>query len=205
VEAPPDCQVLHAASYRTGLFAPGQIVTIFGSDFSAASSLEVLVSEAPAHVLYVGEKQINAQIPNTVAAGVRAELRVLDGVKTHCRAAFDIARAAPGIFTTQAGAGQAIAVNEDGALNSKDSPAQRGAIVVLYATGEGVTQPALPVDVRVGGLPAQVLCAGPAPGFIGLMQINIRTPGGFAPAGILPLELFVDSAVSQPGVTIAVR
>jgi len=37
------------------------------------------------------------------------------------------------------------------------------------------------------------------------MQVNIRVPSGLVPTGNLGLELFVGGAVSQPGVTIAVR
>ena len=34
--------------------------------------------------------------------------------------------------------GQIVAVNEDGSLNSDQNPAQRGSIVVVYATGGAV-------------------------------------------------------------------
>jgi uncharacterized protein (TIGR03437 family) len=32
------------------------------------------------------------------------------------------------------------------------------------------------VTVRIGGLPAEILYAGPAPGLVGVVQINARVP-----------------------------
>jgi uncharacterized protein (TIGR03437 family) len=105
-------------------------------------------------------------------------------------------------------------------LNSPVDPAARGSVVTLYATGEGLTEPVsqdgklatapypkpvLPVTLNVGGYPADILFAGEAPGFAGLMQINARLPGGPAPTGNVPLVLRVGTSSSQAGVTITVR
>jgi len=131
-----------------------------------------------------------------------------------------VASSAPGLFTVIAGTGQAVAINHDGKLNSPVDPAARGSVVTLYATGEGLTdpvgqdgrlasvpypKPVLPVTLTVGGYPADILFAGEAPGFAGLMQINARLPAGSAPNGSVPLVLRVGTASSQTGVTITVR
>jgi uncharacterized protein (TIGR03437 family) len=129
-----------------------------------------------------------------------------------------VAEAAPAIFAASGGAGQAAATNQDGSVNSAASAAPRGAIVTLYATGEGQRSPAgvtgllaaagqvplLPVSVTIGGEPAEILYAGAAPGYAGLMQVNARVPASLAP-GDQPVALRVGSAESQPGVTVAVR
>lgn len=62
--------------------------------------------------------------------------------------------------------------NQDGALNSQAAPALRGSIVVLFATGAGqlsparpegspavhpLGAPALPVSVRIGSVPAEIV------------------------------------------------
>jgi uncharacterized protein (TIGR03437 family) len=114
----------------------------------------------------------------------------------------------------------AIALNQNGSLNSLIEPARQASIVTLYATGEGLTNPAssdgrpaaapypapvLPVTLTIGGYPARILFAGEAPGYAGLLQINARLPGGFAPTGNVPVVLSVGAASSQPGVTIAVE
>jgi uncharacterized protein (TIGR03437 family) len=131
-----------------------------------------------------------------------------------------VAASAPAIFTVSAGTGLAIALNENGTLNSPVDPAARGSIVTLYATGDGVEDPAaidgqpaalplpkptLPVTLTVGGYPANILFAGAAPGFAGLLQINARVPSGLASTRNVPVVLRIGTAASQTGVTLAVR
>jgi uncharacterized protein (TIGR03437 family) len=92
--------------------------------------------------------------------------------------------------------------------------------VTLIATGEGALtpaavsgraaqepggQPVLPVTLRIGGNPSEILSAAAAPGMIGMLAISARVPGGFVPTGILPVVLSVGQGSSQAGVTIAVK
>jgi uncharacterized protein (TIGR03437 family) len=113
-----------------------------------------------------------------------------------------------------------VAVNQDGSINSDQNPATQGSIVVLYATGDGQTSPAgitgqasaapfplplLPVSLTIGDIPANILFAGQAPGFVGVMQINAQVPSGFVPTGDLPVVLTVGTYQSPAGVTIAVE
>ena len=90
----------------------------------------------------------------------------------------------------------------------------------LYGTGEGQTDPAgvdgklandvlaKPlglVSVTIGGLPAEVVYAGAAPGLVaGLMQVNVKVPATLPP-GAAAVVLKVGNSVSREGVTIAVR
>jgi uncharacterized protein (TIGR03437 family) len=57
----------------------------------------------------------------------------------------------------------------------------------------------------MAGVPANILFAGEAPGFVGLMQINAQVPTGFVPPGDLPVVLAVGPYQSPAGVTIAVE
>ena len=114
-----------------------------------------------------------------------------------------IVAAVPATFTIAHGTGQAAAINQDGTLNSRDTPASRGSIVTLYATGEGVrhpgeslASPVLPVSLTIGGKRAEILYAGAAPGFAGLMQINARVPASPGGAGFYPVLLTVGSYTS---------
>jgi len=135
--------------------------------------------------------------------GAAAEIDISSGGNPIASATIQVSDAAPGLFTTDSGTGQAAAVNQDGKLNSSDRPASRGSIILLFATGGGTTESA--VSVTIGGLPADVLYGGPAPGFPGLMQINARVPGKLTQTGALPVTLSVGAAGAQSGVTIAVK
>ena len=55
-------------------------------------------------------------------------------------------------------------------------------------------------DLSVG-----VLFAGDAPGFVGLMQINVQVPSGFVPTGDLSIVLSAGMYQSPAGITIAVK
>jgi len=138
--------------------------------------------------------------------------------------ALAVAASVPGIFTADAsGHGQAVAINEDGNLNSASNPAAVGSVLVLYATGTGQTNPAvtdgtisndpnnlpqplLPVSVKVNGLDAQVLYAGAAPGLVaGVAQLNVRIPAGVPAANTIPIVLQVGNSTSRFDVTVAVK
>ena len=71
------------------------------------------------------------------------------------------------------------------------SPARAGEVILLYASGLGVVNPALQtgalaasasvvgnVTVTIGGQAATVQYAGTAPGFAGLYQLNVVVPSG---------------------------
>lgn len=227
--------VVNAASLLPGPVAPGQLVTIFapglGPETPQAAKLdgngtlekrigdwEVLWDGKPAPLLYLDRDQINVQAPYGIAGLDRVRLEVRRGGAVAAQTAVPVAQSAPALFTL--GQGQAAAINEDGTVNSADRPARRGSVVTLFATGEGLTdppsvegrpaaapwpRPKLPVSLTIGVHAAEILFVGSAPGMVGVLQINARVPGGFTPAGLLPVELMVGDARSQPGVRLAVQ
>jgi uncharacterized protein (TIGR03437 family) len=207
IEQPSQLSVLHGASFTPGPVAPGQIVSIFGAKLvpaaSASASVEVRFDGRSAHVFFTGENQVNAQVPAEVAGSTQTTVEVYTDGRLRGRSKLGVTSAAPGLFTRSGGAGPAAALNEDGTLNSRENPAARGSIVTFWATGEGL--PGLPLSLRVGSSPAELLYAGAAPGFPGLMQINARMPGPFSPPGELPVVLRVGEAASPPGVTVFLK
>jgi len=181
---------------------------------------QVRFNGVAAPLFYANSGQINLQVPYTVSGLGETEIEIVQAGRLRARLSVPVAAAMPGVFTTQNGVGQVAAVNEDGTLNSSGNPAARGSIVTLYATGEGQTAPGgregypaaaplplplLGVEAMVGTSRAEVLWAGAAPGFAGLLQVNLRLPGVFTPPGVRPLTLSVGGVASQAGVTIAVR
>jgi uncharacterized protein (TIGR03437 family) len=227
----------NSASLLPGPVAPGEIFSIFGSGIGPAtaasgsydasgmlsttlSGVQVLFNSTPAPLFYVQSQQINAQVPYEMAGQTAALLQVLYQGTTLASMQVSLVDASPALFTLDNGTGNAVVVNRDGSINSDRNPAQRGSIVVLYATGEGQTKPAgvtsqrsespypapvLPVSVTVAGIPANILFMGEAPGFVGLLQINVQVPSGYVPTGDLAIVLSVGGYQSPAGVTIAVE
>lgn len=187
---------------------------------TSLADTQVLFDDHPAALFYVQDAQINAQVPYEIAGHESTQVQVVyKGVATS-KVTVGVMNAAPGIFTLASGKGQAVVLNEDGTLNSTTNPAPRDSVVTLFATGEGQITPAgidgkissapfpkpvLPVALQFADYGAEILFAGEAPGFCGLLQINARVPGGFAPTGVMPVVLTVGNVFSQPGVTVAVR
>jgi uncharacterized protein (TIGR03437 family) len=194
--------VVHSATLAPGPIAPGEIISIFGAGFDP-NQTQLLFDGKPTTVFYIGTGQINALTPADLAPNSITDIGILVNGAKVAGLSSQVVSARPGLFTTGNGTGQAAAVNEDGTLNSESNPAARGSIVLIYATGQG--QIPSNVSLKIGQYIAELLYAGPAPGFPGLMQINARIPGGFLPPGVQPVVLSVGSVVSQGGVTIAVR
>ena len=194
--------LVHSASLAAGPIAPDEIVTIFGSQFQPGQT-QVMFDGKPAVIFYTSVSQINALTPLDLTPGASTEITILVNGQTVADFSGAVVSAAPGIFTSGSGTGQAAADNQDGSMNSAATPADRGSIVVLFATGGGRDTSA--VNVSIGGFAAEVLYAGPAPGFPGLMQVNARVPGGNAPAGVVPVVITVGTVSSQDGVTLVVR
>jgi uncharacterized protein (TIGR03437 family) len=223
---PAAAAVVNAASMLAGPVAPGEIVSIFGTGLgpdagaigaygaggllsTALGGVEVRFAGVSAPLFYVQAGQINAQVPYETASGA-AQVEVYYRAELVGEADVQVAAASPAIFP--------VLVNQDGWINCPSAPAARGEIVVFYATGEGLTatgdvtgqpaappyaQPRLPVTVTVGGVNAETLYAGSAPGFVGVMQVNIRVPGGVAP-GQAAVQLSVGGFAS-PAVTVWVE
>jgi len=237
--------VTNAASFETAWsftsvprgVAPGELVTLFGvslgprtlttlaltPDGQVATNLaetRVLFDGVAAPLVYVLEGQISAIVPYAVTGRSSTRLQVeYRGVRSEAYTV-PVVESAPGIFTLDSsGRGAGAILNQDGTINSPSQPAATGSIIVLYATGEGQTDPAgidgklageilpkprLPVSVSIGGRNAEVLYAGAAPGLVaGVLQVNVRIPVGL-PSGNLPVLLTIGSRMSQPDVTVAV-
>lgn len=64
----------------------------------------------------------------------------------------------------------------------------------------------LPVIVGINNAGAEILYAGGVPGLsAGIMQLNVRLPEDTLSGDAIPLVVKIGEALSQPGVTVAVR
>jgi uncharacterized protein (TIGR03437 family) len=221
--------VVNAASLAPGPVAPGEIVTIFGERLGpsrpalagfdsqglmekAAGGTRVLFDGVAAPIVYSFAMQVSAIVPYAVAAGPTTQVTVEYQGAASPPVTLDVAPSAPGLFM--------VAANSDQSLNSASRPAARGEEIVLYATGEGRTdpdgtdgklasevrpKPLLAVEATIGGQPAQVVDAGAAPGMVaGVMQVNLRIPTDVQAGNAVPAVIRVGSAASA-AVPIAVR
>ena len=151
--------IFNGASFIPGSIAPGEIVSIFGNGLGPVTAqswtlgpsdrvgtmlagVQVTFDGTPAPLLYVQDTQINAITPWELAGKSTTEMCVLYNGSKQCEMP-SVGGAAPGVFIT--GQDSAIAVNQDGTLNSSTNPAQVGSIVTLYVTGLGAISPA-PAD-----------------------------------------------------------
>jgi uncharacterized protein (TIGR03437 family) len=236
---PKIADVTSAASYAH-TYAPGQMIVVWGTGLGPAqkasleldsnglvstseSGVRILFDGIPAPIVYVTATQCSAVIPYFGATNPTTHVQVeYQGVRSD-PFQITVTPTAPGLFSADAsGKGQASATNSDGiTANSTASPAERGSAVILWATGEGLTdppgvdgrlaigvvpKPLAAVSVNIGGLPATVQYAGAAPGNMpGLFQINAQIPGNVQTGDKVPVQITVGAGTSLDGATLAVR
>jgi uncharacterized protein (TIGR03437 family) len=193
--------VVNAASFQAAV-APGSLITVFGSDLASttasASSTplpqtlgggSITVNGRAIPLVYASPTQINAQMPYEIAPGPATLIVSARGVAGDA-VSITVSRSAPGLF--QWGDKRGVVQNQDSSLNTPQKPAAVGSVIVAYLTGQGavnnavatgvaapaspLSQAALPVGAALGGKPAEVLFAGLTPGFVGLLQVNLKVP-----------------------------
>jgi uncharacterized protein (TIGR03437 family) len=174
---------------------------------------KVTIGGKDAPLLYVSGSQINAQVPVDVPAGA-ATVVVNNGVGPSTSFTVTVAPAAPAIFFSPVAA---VLKNSNFSLVSSTNPATPGEVILVYATGLGLTTPAITtgglvpgttiantstVTASVGGRPAAVAYSIASPGFAGLYQVAITVPSGVS--GSVPVVL-TQGAVQSNSVNINVQ
>jgi uncharacterized protein (TIGR03437 family) len=204
-------RILNAASFAPGPLAPGLLVSVFTPPTPQPERTEVTVDGFRATIGFASATQVNFQVPYAVAGRPAAAVEFRQSGQLLDRQLLPVAAAAPALFELSSPKGQVVAVLPNGQLNSEANPARPGDIVVLYATGEGlrtdrngVEAPFLPAAVEINGLSSEVLYAGAAAGFGGVMQINVRIPASLRGAGSVAVVLRVGGYRNPPAQTIFV-
>jgi uncharacterized protein (TIGR03437 family) len=150
--------IVNASDYSVGPFAPGSLLTIFGSNLSfntagltadntAGSRLpfflgniSVVIDNVAAPLLYVSPTQINVMVPPNEIAG-NVTLQVVRQSVAGPMVTITLVAAAPALFVSSDHYALAQDYNAKYALATAAAPAQPGDLLVLYATGLGGTQP----------------------------------------------------------------
>ena len=158
--------VLNGASFAEGPLAPGSLATLMGTRLSGAN-VAVSFDGMPAKVLYDSDTQLNLYVPMKLASKNAATLVVnIDG-KSSGSQIVPLAPFTPAIFRNGV-------LNQDYSVNSPDHPAAAGSIVQVFATGLSGTGT---ITAKLNGVPVVApYYAGPAPGFLGVQQVDLQLP-----------------------------
>ncbi len=184
--------------------------------------VRVLINGVPAPLLYVSATQINLVIPFEASGRPRILVEVSYQGLVSETLTLTITETAPILFTSDgSGRGQGAIVNQNGSINSPAIPSPRGSVVILYGAGGGVFSTPIPtglvaeragppplaaVSVFIGGVPANVLYAGPAPNTLSnILQFNVWIDDLMSPGPAVPVTVKIGEAFSQVGVTLAIQ
>jgi len=188
----------------------------------AGASLTVKGSsgtERIAPLFFVSPAQINFLIPKDTTSGL-ATLTVTKGSRIISQGAIQIDMVAPGLFSANSdgqGVASGIVVRSraDGAQTTEriavfDSmqnkfvpspidlgPAGDQVFLVLFGTGVRYRSSLSAVSATIGDVNAEALYVGPAPGFEGLDQVNLRIPRSLAGRGEVEIAMIVDGKAAN--------
>lgn len=190
-----------------------------GCLLTTIGGVQVLFNGIPGPIFFTNSGQINVQVPYEVAGAASVTIQIIvDGVPRNS-VVVPLGSSAPGIYALAGGTGQIVAFNQDGTLNGEDNPARIGEVIVFFASGEGQTNPAgrtgklaqapFPaptqlVVVEIGGQEGRIAFAAGAPGFAGLMQVNVFILAGSATGGQVSIILRIGPNASPVGTTVAI-
>lgn len=225
--------IVNAASFLPAPvpLAPGVLISIFGINFATgltqASELplptemdgtSVSINGVRIPIVFVSPNQINAQLPYDLREG-EAKIRVATAQGASFEETVNIGAAAPGIFMI-AGGRRAVAINQDGTLNTESNAETRGRVMTVYLTGIGpldgdlaagrpaplttLYRAALDSTATIGGREVPLLFLGLTPGFVGLAQANVQVPADAATGTALELVISVNRQRSNPAL-VAVK
>ena len=172
-----------------GAAAPGEVISIFGSNFGSSGANAAVNNAIPATlgrtkvviygslaipILAMTANQINALLPGNLASAGSVPLAVqVDGALS-ATVTVQLAAAAPALATANSsGMGQGAILNQDASINSATNPALRGSVISLFGTGSGAATP----QIATGAL--MLTTPYPAP------QNNVTVTIGGQPAQIL--------------------
>jgi len=171
---PSISSVLNAASFLPEPVVPGSLTTVMGS-LLGGQNVSASFNNLQATILFGNDTQINMVVPAGLAGQTSgqasAQLVVTVDGASSAPVRVNVASFEPGIFAGGI-------VNQDNSVNSASNGAAAGSIIVLWATGLSGSGT---ITGNIGGEDIPVpYYAGPAPGFIGVQQVNLMVPSDLA-------------------------
>lgn len=155
-----ECVTDAATTALTGPVAPGQLITLYGNGLGPSQPLNGLGGDAagipvqlggvavtfdgiPAPLLYVSAGQLNVQVPFEVSRSLSTDVPVTTmqvslGGATIGSQALAVVGVNPSLFSISGFNTTAVALNQDGTLNSSTNPAKAGSELTLLVNGIGL-------------------------------------------------------------------
>ncbi len=238
--APPASisSIVNAASQLSGPVAPGEIVVINGQSVGPSplvggtipatgalpttlGGVSVTFNGTPAPIVYGNGSQTSVQVPYEIAGSASANVILKNGAQTTASFTVPVAATAPGLFTIDfSGRNQMVALNPNGSVNSTTNRAPAGSMVWIFATGEGVTNPAeqdgavqvdmsrIPVaavSATINGAKATLGPDGSTPKDVsGILEMQVTIPPG-TPSGAATVALTIGGVTTTQPTTIFVQ
>ena len=182
--------------------APGSIASLYGTNLSGAS---ITIANLPAVIFYVSALQVNFQVPPmTITKPTQFPLQVTQG-ESFTTIPVMLTPYAPAIFTANGGGtGQASALIANTSTTADPSnPAKKGEFIMLYCTGLG-NATTTTTALTLAGATIPTSYVGPAPGFIGLNQVNFQIPTTAPSGNAIAITLSAGGVISNTA-TIAIQ
>ena len=168
-----------------------------GSFPTMVENLSVSVGGHAAQIFFASPTQLNFKLPAALGAGLNEfVVRNHDGFEL--RGEFNVARAAPGVFTLSGtGAGEAVALENStlrpGPFDVTDEAGEPRRLIV-FCTG---LRDARQVEALVGNRPVRVEAVVPSPDLPGLDQLHLALSSALRGAGAAALVVRADGAESN--------
>lgn len=213
--------ITNAASMQPGPMAPGEIITIFGTNIGPASPASgtgfqptaagtvpttlagttVTINNVQAPLIFVSPNQINAIAPYQLSGQSTANVSVTINGATSASFQAQVVATAPAIFSlAESGSGQGAILNQNGSVNGSSNPAARGSIIQIFGTGEGQLVPAQQTGCFTGStLPLPAPVATPITVTIGGQPATPITYAGEAPTlvcGVIQINATVPANIA---------
>ncbi|HYV62013.1 MAG TPA: hypothetical protein VE958_05035, partial [Bryobacteraceae bacterium] len=170
--------VVNAASFISVPVVPGSLTTLIGSGLNGAQ-VRATFDGLNATILFNDGAQINLVAPAELAGRTSAQLVVtVDGVNSPTRL-IQVSAFSPAIFSRGI-------LNQDYSINDASHRADSGSVIQIFLTGlSGVGTVSARFHDRDIFTPYY---AGPAPGLLGVQQVNLVVPTGL---GMITTEVSV--------------
>jgi uncharacterized protein (TIGR03437 family) len=203
---------LAASTVQATLDSNGQLPTTL-------AGTKVQINGQAAGLIFVSSWQINCVVPSNTAVGLATVIVSASGTQVGA-GTVSIATTVPGLFSADgSGTGAAAAVNAityagpPFPVQTQQNPAtDQRTRVSLFGTGiryagnpsrdPTITNVAsnlavVAFDASGNGLPVQAEYAGPAPGFVGLDQVNLVLPAQAGSTGNMSIQIYAGTTASN--------